>query len=88
MEGPARMTLGYAESFCAENELEAYERLIHDAMIGDSTLFTRADGIEGLWQVSAPALQDPAPVISYPQGSWGPEQADELIAPFRWRLPE
>ena len=86
--GPARMTFRYAESFCAENQLEAYERLIHDAMIGDSTLFTRADGIERLWQVSAPALQDPAPVISYPQGSWGPTQADQLIAPFRCRLPE
>jgi glucose-6-phosphate 1-dehydrogenase len=86
--GPARMTFRYEDSFCAENQLEAYERLIHDAMIGDATLFTRADGIERLWQVSAPALDDPTPVIAYPQGSWGPEEANRLIAPDRWRLPE
>ena len=86
--GPARMAFRYEDSFCAENQLEAYERLIHDAMIGDATLFTRAAGIERLWQVSAPALDDPAPVIAYPQGSWGPEEADRLIAPDRWRLPE
>jgi glucose-6-phosphate 1-dehydrogenase len=86
--GPARMTFRYAESFCAENQLQAYERLIHDAMIGDATLFTRADGIERLWEVSMPMLDDPPPVIRYPQGSWGPKEADELIAPSRWRLPE
>jgi glucose-6-phosphate 1-dehydrogenase len=86
--GPARMTFRYEESFCAENQLEAYERLIHDAMIGDATLFTRADGIERLWQASMPALEDPTPVIPYPQGSWGPEEAERLIAPNRWRLPE
>jgi len=84
--GPARMTFRYEESFCAENQLEAYERLIHDAMIGDSTLFTRADGIERLWEVSMPALDDPPPVIPYEQGSWGPEEQNELIAPFDWRL--
>jgi glucose-6-phosphate 1-dehydrogenase len=86
--GPATMTFRYEDSFCAENQLEAYERLIHDAMIGDATLFTRADGIERLWQVSEPALSDPAPVIAYPQGSWGPAEADRLIAPYRWRLHE
>ena len=86
--GPARMTFRYAESFCAENQLEAYERLIHDAMIGDATLFTRADGIERLWEVSTPALEDPGPVVSYPKGSWGPKQAEELVAPYHWRLPE
>ena len=86
--GPARMTFRYDESFAAENQLEAYERLIHDAMIGDSTLFTTADGIERLWEVSAPALDNPNPVIPYEQGTWGPKQADELLAPFEWRLPE
>jgi glucose-6-phosphate 1-dehydrogenase len=84
--GPARMTFRYEESFCAENQLEAYERLIHDAMLGDATLFTRADGIERLWEVSAPALESPNPVIPYAQGSWGPAEADDLVAPFRWRL--
>ncbi|MGI8727312.1 MAG: glucose-6-phosphate dehydrogenase [Solirubrobacterales bacterium] len=86
--GPARMTFRYEESFCAENQLEAYERLIHDALLGDATLFTRAAGIERLWEISDPLLEDPPPVISYPRGSWGPEEADELIEPGEWRLPE
>jgi len=67
--------------------LEAYERLIYDALIGDKTLFTRADGIERLWEVVQPVLDDPPRVISYEPGSWGPEQADDLIAPRRWHLP-
>jgi glucose-6-phosphate 1-dehydrogenase len=67
--------------------LEAYERLIRDAMSGDHTLFTTAAGIESLWEVSAPLLEDPPQVLPYPQESWGPESLDELIAPRRWRLP-
>jgi glucose-6-phosphate 1-dehydrogenase len=86
--GPARMSFRYEDSFCADNQLEAYERLIHDAMLGDSTLFTRARGIERLWEVSMPALSDPSPVIPYEPGSWGPQQATDLIEPFRWWLPD
>ncbi len=86
--GPARMTFRYADSFCADNQLEAYERLIHDAMIGDGTLFTRADGIERLWEVSEPVLADPSPIHIYEPGGWGPKQASELLGPHRWRLPE
>lgn len=67
--------------------LEAYERLILDAMRGDSTLFTTADGIERLWQVSAPLLESPPPVRLYEQGSWGPKSIHQLIAPHAWRLP-
>ena len=86
--GPARMTFRYGESFCADRQLEAYERLIHDAMLGDATLFTHAEGIERLWEVSAPVLENPPPLHSYPQGSWGPQEAQQLIAPWVWRLPE
>ncbi len=86
--GPARMTFRYEDSFAADNQLEAYERLIHDAMIGDGTLFTQASGIERLWEVSMPALENPNPVIPYAQGTWGPEEATELVAPFGWRLPD
>jgi glucose-6-phosphate 1-dehydrogenase len=67
--------------------LEAYERLIHDALIGDKTLFTRADGIERLWEVVEPVLDAPPSVLTYEPGSWGPEAAQELIAPRRWHLP-
>ena len=67
--------------------LEAYERLILDAMRGDHTLFNTADGIERLWQVSTQLLESPPPVRLYPPGSWGPKSIHQLIAPHAWRLP-
>ncbi|MFZ4517338.1 MAG: glucose-6-phosphate dehydrogenase [Microthrixaceae bacterium] len=67
--------------------LEAYERLIHDAMGGDHTLFTTSDGIERLWEVSAPLLADPPPVRPYAPGAWGPNAIHQLVAPHAWRLP-
>jgi glucose-6-phosphate 1-dehydrogenase len=67
--------------------LEAYERLMLDAMWGDHTLFTTAEGIESLWEKSEPLLEDPPPVKSYPPGSWGPNAIHQLIAPHAWRLP-
>ena len=67
--------------------LEAYERLILDAMRGDHTLFTTAEGIERLWEVSTPLLEAPPPVRLYPQGSWGPKSIHQLVAPHAWRLP-
>jgi glucose-6-phosphate 1-dehydrogenase len=57
-------------------------------MLGDRTLFTSADGIERLWAVATPLLDDPPPVQRYAQGSWGPAAAGELLAPRRWHLPD
>ncbi|MFT4188865.1 MAG: glucose-6-phosphate dehydrogenase [Aeromicrobium sp.] len=67
--------------------LEAYERLILDAMLGERTLFTTAEGIERLWEVSQPLLDDPSPVRPYEPGTWGPNAVHQLIAPHSWRLP-
>jgi glucose-6-phosphate 1-dehydrogenase len=67
--------------------LEAYERLLYDAMAGDHTLFNTAEGIERLWEVATPLLDDPPPVQPYEVGSWGPPSIQELIAPRSWRLP-
>jgi glucose-6-phosphate 1-dehydrogenase len=67
--------------------LEAYQRLIRDAMIGDHTLFTTADGIERLWEISEPLLRADLPVLPYEQESWGPSEVNDVIAPRRWRLP-
>jgi glucose-6-phosphate 1-dehydrogenase len=67
--------------------LEAYERLILDAMRGDRTLFTTAEGIERLWEVSIPLLEAPPPVRLYQPGSWGPKSIHQLVAPHAWRLP-
>ncbi len=67
--------------------LEAYERLILDAMRGDHTLFNTAEGIERLWEVSAPLIEAPPPVRTYAPGSWGPNSIHQLVAPHAWRLP-
>jgi glucose-6-phosphate 1-dehydrogenase len=67
--------------------LEAYERLILDAMRGDHTLFTTSEGIERLWQLSTPLLEALPPVRLYAPGSWGPNAIHQLIAPHAWRLP-
>jgi glucose-6-phosphate 1-dehydrogenase len=63
---------------------EAYERLLHDAMLGDHTLFTRADDVERSWEIVTPALEEPGALFHYDAGTWGPSDSDELIAPRRW----
>jgi glucose-6-phosphate 1-dehydrogenase len=80
-----RMNFDYDESFMHE-PAEAYERLLHDAMHGDHTLFTRQDGVERSWEIVMPALEHPDEVHDYRPGSWGPAAADELIAPRHWHL--
>ncbi len=84
-----KLSLQFAlsETAAAGDVLEAYERLILDAMHGDHTLFTNAAGIERLWEVAAPLLADPPEVHLYKRGSWGPRAMHGLIQPFGWRLP-
>jgi glucose-6-phosphate 1-dehydrogenase len=81
------MQFSLEETGADDDALEAYERLIHDAMVGDHTLFTTADGIERLWEVSAPLLESPSPLHAYAPSTWGPEAMQALIAPHDWRLP-
>ena len=81
------MQYSRSEADGAGGSLEAYERLIRDAMAGDHTLFTTADGIERLWELSAPLLENPPPIELYFSHSWGPKSLNELIAPDAWRLP-
>ncbi len=85
--GRARMEFSFDHAFGDERALEAYERLMHDAMRGDRTLFTDSPGIERLWAASAPLLAAPPPLHTYARGSWGPPEVDALIAPRHWRLP-
>ncbi len=86
--GTARMHFHYRESFQISNNLEAYERLLLEVMLGNQALFTRSDGIERLWEVSAPVLENPPPIEFYPQGTWGPYSIERVIAPHRWTLPQ
>jgi glucose-6-phosphate 1-dehydrogenase len=83
----AAMVFKYSDSFASANALEGYERLILDAMVGDQSLFTSSDGIERLWEISEPLLQNPPPVETYAPGTWGPDSVSKLIAPFHWHLP-
>jgi glucose-6-phosphate 1-dehydrogenase len=86
--GQAHMRFSYADSFGGpERALDAYERLIHDVMVGDRTLFTTSAAIERLWEVADPVVRRPPPVEIYEPGSWGPESTEALLAPQRWHVP-
>jgi glucose-6-phosphate 1-dehydrogenase len=62
------------------DEMEAYERLLGDAMHGDPTLFARQDAVEAAWAIVDPILGNVVPVQEYEPGTWGPPAADELTA--------
>jgi glucose-6-phosphate 1-dehydrogenase len=71
------------------DEMEAYERLLTDAMAGDATLFARQDTVEAAWAIVDPLIQraraEPCP---YERGTWGPEEADRLVAGIGgWNTP-
>jgi glucose-6-phosphate 1-dehydrogenase len=62
------------------DEMDAYERLLGDAMNGDTTLFARQDAVEAAWAIVEPVLGNAVPVHDYAPGSWGPAEADALTA--------
>ncbi len=62
-------------------EMDAYERVLGDAMAGDSTLFAREDYVEEAWRIVDPVLKSSTPVYEYEPGTWGPEEADQLVVP-------
>jgi glucose-6-phosphate 1-dehydrogenase len=68
-------------------EMEPYERLLGDAMRGDSTLFAREDYVEEAWRIVDPVLKNPPPVIEYDPGTWGPAEAARVTPPGGWRDP-
>ena len=81
---PVDMRFSYKEAFHVEAPA-AYETLLWDVMIGDATLFMRADQVEAAWEFLTPVLEvwqaNPAPDFpNYAAGSWGPETAESLIA--------
>jgi glucose-6-phosphate 1-dehydrogenase len=88
----AHMDFDYAEQF-QEEDLDGYERLLLDALLGDSTLFIRSDEVEQAWRIVDPMLRafsDPDfPLARYNSGTWGPGEADRLLDRFghRFRTP-
>jgi glucose-6-phosphate 1-dehydrogenase len=90
---PVKMNFHYSTTF-GSNTPEAYERLVLDAMTGDGTLFIRGDEAETSWKLYTPVLEawaaaGRAGMDSYPAGSWGPADADALLAKNNhlWRQP-
>jgi glucose-6-phosphate 1-dehydrogenase len=82
--GPVDMEFDY-EDYFGNVSATGYERLLHDCMLGDATLFQRADQVEAGWAVVAPiqkawAETPPPDFPNYEAGSWGPKEADELLA--------
>ncbi len=78
-----------AVKFAASAEMEAYERLLTDAMKGDQLLFVRQDAVEAAWAIVEPILGDCCPVETYEPGTWGPPDARELAADIGgWHDPE
>ncbi len=82
---PVHMAFSYQDSFMVQ-PAEAYERLLHDAMDGDPTLFARDDSVLRAWQIVQPVLDAMPSICTYPAGSWGPPEANGLIAPRTWHL--
>ncbi|HUQ45642.1 MAG TPA: glucose-6-phosphate dehydrogenase, partial [Gemmatimonadaceae bacterium] len=90
---PVEMDFTYAEAF-GETAAPAYQTLLLDVMIGEMTLFLRSDEVEAAWKIIDPLIcywesHAPSPMATYPSGSWGPAEADALIAAdgAAWRTP-
>jgi len=68
--------------------MDAYERVLGDAMIGDRSLFAREDYVEEAWRIVDPVLKAGTPVYAYEPGTWGPKEAGEAVTPRGgWQTP-
>jgi glucose-6-phosphate 1-dehydrogenase len=69
-------------------EMEAYERVLTDAMAGDATLFARQDYVEEAWRIVDPMLKAETPVYPYEPHTWGPKEVEEsIVPPGGWEEP-
>jgi glucose-6-phosphate 1-dehydrogenase len=70
------------------DEMDAYERVLGDAMAGDATLFAREDYVEEAWRIVDPVLKEDTPVYEYEPNTWGPSKVDENVSPTEgWQNP-
>jgi glucose-6-phosphate 1-dehydrogenase len=77
-----------ASSHPSPEEMEAYERVLGDAMAGDATLFAREDYVEEAWRIVDPMLKADTPIYEYEKGTWGPnENAGNVLPPGGWQNP-
>jgi len=71
------------------DEMDAYERLLGDAIDGENMLFTRADAVDAAWAIVEPVLGNETPAYEYEPETWGPAEADQVISDFgRWADPK
>ena len=71
-----------------KDEMDAYERLLGDALQGDATLFAREDYVEEAWRIVDPVLKADTPVYQYEPKTWGPQEADQKVSPAGgWHNP-
>ncbi|WP_432519489.1 glucose-6-phosphate dehydrogenase [Kineococcus sp. SYSU DK006] len=80
---PGRLSLDLADLPNAE-PLPPYAALLRDVLIGDRALFTTSNGLRDAWRVAKPLLDQRPELVTYEPGTWGPEQADQLAAPYGW----
>ncbi len=86
-EGACEATEMLASRHPAASEMDAYERVLGEALDGDTTLFAREDYIDEAWRIVDPVLGPATPVHSYDAGSWGPAEADAVAPPGGWHDP-
>jgi len=85
---PVALTVTEQPAQGTEGRMDAYERLLGDAMAGDATLFARQDVVEAAWAIVDPVIHGPSPLHRYEPGTWGPAEADALVADVGgWNTP-
>jgi glucose-6-phosphate 1-dehydrogenase len=88
MEGPSEVTFDLEFAQEGGEDPTPYEVLLHAALVGDATHFTRQDNIEETWRIMQPLLDSPPPLHPYGQGTWGPDEGTRLVAGYGgWHGP-
>jgi len=77
----------FASSHKSPEEMDAYEKVLGDAMAGDATLFAREDYVEEAWRIVDPVLKQTRPVYTYEPGTWGPSEVERATPPGGWQNP-
>jgi len=86
-ESQSRLTEPMASRHPCAREMDAYERVLSDAMAGDATLFAREDYVEEAWRIVDPALKANTPVYEYEPNTWGPVEVERVTPPGGWHNP-
>jgi len=87
-EGAGQAIETVANHHPAANEMDAYERVLGDAIAGDTTLFAREDYVEEAWRIVDPVLRADTPVFEYEPGTWGPAEVNQsIVPPGGWHAP-